>query len=317
MSNTSKEQVFVTGGAGFIGSNLTAYLLEQGYQVTIYDNLVLGQLKFIEPFLGDTCRFIEADLRDLERIKKEIAGHDLVFHLAANSDISYGATHTDVDLQNGTLATYNLLEAMRLNDIKRMVFASTSAIYGVADILPTPENYGPLHPISLYGASKLACEGLVSAFAHNFEMQAWIYRFANIIGHNGTHGALVDFIRKLRQTPDRLPILGDGRQAKPYIHVTDCISAMYYGFRHAREEVNCFNLAVAGATSVTKIAEIVIEEMGLENVKFEYSGGAQGWRGDVPQVELDPGKLRTLGWEARYTTDEAVRQAAKELQQQL
>ena len=220
------ESVFLTGGAGFIGSNLAAFLLEQGYRVTIYDNLVLGKREFIEPLLGDDCRFIEADLLDLERVKGEMAGHDLVFHLAANSDISYGAEFTDVDLKNGTLATYHVLEAMRVNEIKRIVFASTSAVYGVAETLPTPEDYGPLYPISLYGASKLACEGLITAFAHNFGQQAWIYRFANIIGRNGTHGALVDFIRRPRKTPDRLQILGDGRQAKPYIHVSDCVGAM-------------------------------------------------------------------------------------------
>ena len=317
MSDTHREKVFVTGGAGFIGSNLTPFLLEQGYRVTVYDNLVLGRREFIEPFLGADCSFVEADLLDRERLIQELSGHDLVFHLAANSDISYGATHTDVDLRNGTLATYNLLEAMRLHEIKRIVFASSSAIYGVADILPTPEHYGPLHPISLYGASKLACEGLVTAFAHNFGMQAWIYRFANIIGRNGTHGALVDFIRKLRQTPDHLQILGDGQQAKPYIHVSDCVSAMYFGYKHAGDEVNCYNLAVEGGTTVTRIAELVVEEMGLQEVQFEYTGGSQGWRGDVPQVRLDPSRLKKLGWQAGYTTDEAVRQAARELQQQL
>jgi UDP-glucose 4-epimerase len=310
-------KAFVTGGAGFIGSNLVEALLEKGYEITIYDNLSLGREEFVAPLLGSRCRLVTADLLDAEKLQREIRDHDVVFHLAANSDISYGAKYTDVDLKNGTLATYNVLEAMRLAEIRELVFASTSAVYGVAQVLPTPENYGPLFPISLYGASKLAGEGLITAFAHNFGIRVWMYRFANIIGRHGTHGALVDFIRKLRNNPRELEILGDGRQAKPYIHVSDCVEAILYGYGQAREEVNCYNLAVGGATSVRRIAEIVVEEMKLENVAFRFTGGEQGWRGDVPQVRLDPARLSALGWDARYSSDEAVRLAVQELLEEL
>lgn len=310
-------KIFITGGAGFIPSNLAERLVTEGHEVTCYDNLSLGRREFLDDLVrGGRCRFVEADLLDLERVKAEMAGHDQVWHLAANSDISHGATHTDWDLRQGTVVTWNVLEAMRLNGLREMVFSSTSAIYGEATVLPTPESYGPLHPISLYGASKLACEGLITAFCHNFGMRAWIYRFANIVGRNGTHGALVDFIRRLRQDPTRLRILGDGRQAKPYINVTDCVDAMLHGYRHGTGEVNCWNLSCAGATPVDTIARIVLEEMGLPGAALEHTGGAQGWKGDVPQVRLDPARMIALGWEPRHDSDGAVRQAVRDLLRQ-
>lgn len=310
-------RVFITGGAGFIPSNLAARLVGEGHEVTCYDNLSLGRREFLEPlFATGRCRLVEADLLDLERVKAELAGHELVFHLAANSDISHGALHTDWDLHQGTVVTWNVLEAMRLTGVGQIVFSSTSAIYGEASVLPTPENYGPLQPISLYGASKLACEGLVTAFCHNFGLRAWIFRFANIVGHNGTHGALVDFIRRLRQDPGRLRILGDGRQAKPYIHVSDCVDALLYGQRTGRGAVHCWNLSCEGATSVDTIASIILEEMGLRDTVLEHTGGSQGWKGDVAQVRLDPTLIRELGWTPRFDSDGAVRQAVRDLLKQ-
>ncbi len=307
-------KVFITGGAGFIPSNLAERLVGNGHRVTAFDNLSLGRREFLEPLIDQgACTFIEADLLDREGLQLAMQGHDAVFHMAANSDISHGARHTDWDLKQGTQVTWNVLESMRLLGIQKIVFASTSAIYGEATVLPTPEDYGPLHPISLYGASKLACEGLITAFCHNFGLQSWIYRFANIVGRNGTHGALVDFIRRLRRDPGRLRVLGDGRQAKPYIEVGECVDAMLYGFEHGDEEVNCFNLACDGATSVTRIAEILLEEMGLEGAVLEYTGGARGWQGDVAQVRLDPARMNRLGWRAGLNSDEAVRRAAREL----
>lgn len=307
-------KVLVTGGAGFIGSSMVDKLLNEGYSVVVYDNLILGKREFLAPYANNpNFIFVEADLLNMPRLKEVMQGVDLVIHLAANSDISYGAKYTDVDLNNGTIATYNVLEAMRNCGVKQIIFASSSAVYGETNgTFNIPEDYGPLLPISLYGASKLACEGLISAFSHNFGIKAWIYRFANIVGINGTHGAIVDFIAKLRKDNTKLEILGDGKQAKPYLHVSDCIDGMIYGYRHSCDEVNFFNLGVEGASSVTRIAEIVREEMSLYPTEFIYTGGKRGWIGDVPQVRFNINKLTGLGWSARYSSDEAVRLAVRE-----
>jgi UDP-glucose 4-epimerase len=304
---------FITGGAGFIGSNLTSELLKLG-EVTVYDNLSLGKKEFIAPFLkNNKLKFIEADLLNFDLLKDKIANHDVVFHLAANSDISKGAKYTDIDLKNGTLATYNVLEAMRINKIKKLVFSSSSAIYGEATQIPTKEDYGPLLPISLYGASKLACEGLISAFCRNYDMQSWIFRFANIIGKNSTHGVIFDFIKKLEKNPKELEILGNGKQSKPYLEVNDCISGMLYALEHTKEQVNYYNLGCRDFATVDDIAELIIEEKKLDNVKIRYTGGKIGWTGDVPKVLLDVSKMKNIGWSSKFDSKEAVRVAVKEL----
>ena len=219
---------------------------------------------------------------------------------------------SDLDLRLGTIATYNVLEAMRRSDIRKIVFSSSSVIYGEPSIVPTPENYGPLLPISLYGASKLACEGLISAFCHNFDFQAWIFRFANVCGRHGTHGVIVDFIRKLERNVHRLEILGDGEQSKPYLHVSECVDGILFGWRKAESQLNCFNLGCSGGTRVVHIAEMLLKALNLHDAKIVCTGGARGWIGDVPQVRLDCAKLETLGWKARMTSDEAVRLATVE-----
>jgi UDP-glucose 4-epimerase len=312
------KKIFITGGAGFVGSNLCGFLLGKGHGVTVYDNLLLGRREFLEDFEEDRrFRFVEADLLNREKLLQEISGHDLVMHMAANSDISRGASHTDVDLKLGTIATYNVLEAMRLSGITEIVFASTSAVYGdEPTVVPTPEDYGPLFPISFYGASKLACEGLISAFAHNYGVRGWIFRFANIVGRNGTHGAAFDFVMRLIEDQSALKVLGDGRQAKPYLHVTDCVEGMWTGYENGGEDLNYFNLAVEGSTNVRYIAERVVREMGCEDTRIEYTGGERGWRGDVPQVQLDGTKLARLGWKASRSSDEAVDLGVKELVEQ-
>jgi UDP-glucose 4-epimerase len=202
---------------------------------------------------------------------------------------------------------------MRWYNIKKIVFASSSTVYGETLGYPIPEDYGPLQPISLYGASKLASEGMISAFCHLFQMQAWIFRFANVVGPRATHGVIFDFIAKLRQNPRELEILGDGTQAKPYIHVGDCVEGMLYGFQHAQDQVNIFNLASRDVTSVADIGHMLIQEKGLAKVKIKYTGGERGWPGDVPQVRLDTSRMEKLGWKPKYTSDEAVRRAIKEL----
>lgn len=318
MKPLAPKGAFVTGGAGFIGSALAGELLDRGWRVTVFDNLSLGRMEFIEGCLGNPAfTFVKADLLDIETLKREIVGHDVVFHMSANSDISYGTKYTDIDLKQGTVATYNLLEAMRLSGTREIIFASTSAIYGETTMVPTPEGCGPLIPISLYGASKLACEGLISAFCHNYDFNAWIFRFGNIVGFNGTHGVIVDFIRKLIRNPRELEILGDGRQAKPYLYVTECVDGMLYGYEHSSETVNVNNLACEGATDVRRIAAEVISAMGLDDVELKFTGGERGWTGDVPQVRLDVSKLKRLGWEAGYDSDGAVKKAVDDLLKQM
>jgi len=313
MSNSALTRYFITGGAGFIGSHLVDRLASSG-EVTVYDNLSSGKKEFIRHHLNSgNFHFIEADLLDLDALNKAIANHDVVFHLAANPDVRAGLTDTRLDLEQGTLTTYNLLEAMRLNEIGKIVFASSSTVYGEAGIKPVSEDYGPLLPISLYGAGKLACEGLISAFCHLFDMQAWIFRFANVVGARASHGVIFDFINKLKQNPEELEILGDGTQEKPYLYIDDCIDGILFGFEHSQERVNVLNLGSDSSTNVAAIANMLVEAMGLSNVKFSYTGGNRGWRGDIPQVRFDITKIRNLGWKPRYSSDEAVRRAMRDI----
>jgi UDP-glucose 4-epimerase len=310
-------RIFVTGGAGFVGSNLVERLIAEGHSVTAYDNLSTGSRFFLQSCgarLG--FRFIEADLLDLATLCQAIAGHDTVFHLAANSDITASRLQTDLDLRLGTIATYNVLEAMRRADIRKIVFSSSSVVYGEPSIVPTPEVYGPLLPISLYGASKLACEGLISAFCHNFDFQAWIFRFANVCGRHGTHGVIVDFIRKLEMNSRRLEILGDGEQSKPYLHVSECVDGILFGWQKAEAQLNYFNLGCEGGTKVAHIAKLLVEALNLHDVKIICTGGARGWIGDVPQVRLDCRKLKALGWTAKMPSEEAVKLSTEELVQE-
>jgi UDP-glucose 4-epimerase len=312
------KKVLITGGAGFIGSNLVDFLMKKDCKVVVYDNLSSGNKKFVAFHLGNpNFKLIVGDLLNKKLLEKSINGCDIVFHLAANPDISYGTKHTDVDLKQGTIATYNLLEAMKKKGLEKIVFSSTSAVYGEAKVTPISENYGPLFPISFYGASKLACEGLISAFCQNYNMQAWIFRFANIVGENGTHGAAFDFIKKLRKNPKVLEILGDGQQSKPYLYVKECVEGILYGVKNSDKKLNYFNLSCLGATKAKTIADIVVKEMGLKSVDYRYTGGKRGWLGDVPQVRLNPKKINKLGWKAKLTSDQAVKIGVRALLKQI
>ncbi len=307
-------KIFVTGGAGFIGSHLIDRLVAKGNQVTVFDNLSSGRLEFIQQHNDkDTFRFIKADLLDLDEVQNALADHEVVFHLAANPEARWGIENTELDLKQETIATYNVLEAMRVNAVKKIVFASSGTIYGETPVIPLPEDYGPVLPISLYGAGKLASEGLISAFCHTFDIKAWIFRFANIVGKRVTHGVISDFIQKLRQTPSELKILGDGSQCKPYLHVDDCIEGILFGFRNSHDKLNVFNIGCASATGVNTIARMLVEEMKLSGVRFRYTGGDRGWPGDVPQVRFNVERMNTLGWKAKHTSDEAVRKAIREI----
>lgn len=320
-------KILITGGAGFIGSSLVNYLaqetvinLKQIKKIVVIDNLSLGKKEFIQQAINSGfVDFYKQDLLDKEATLRVFKKYkfDLVFHLSASSDIYYGSKQTDWDLKQGTLVTYNILECMRQTQVKAIVFASTSAIYGEASKVSIAEDYGPLLPISLYGASKLACEGLISAFCHNFDLQAWVFRFGNIVGKNSTHGVLVDFIHKLKNDPTRLEVLGDGRQTKPYLHIKDCIKGIITGLTQANEQINFFNLAPSNTSSVADIAKVLIQGLNLQNTKIYYQKGSRGWKGDVAQVRLDCSKLIDLGWQATLTSDQAVTISVEELIKQL
>ena len=304
---------FVTGGAGFIGSHLVDKLIEKGHIVTVFDDLSSGKTEFIKHHLeNDNFTFVEADLVDSEIVSKEIKDHDVVFHIAANPDVRLGPKKPDI-AKKDILATYNLLDAMRKQDVKKIVFSSSSVIYGETPPFPLPEDYGPLLPISVYGAAKLAAEGLISSFCHTFDMNCWIYRFANVVGERGTHGVIVDFINKLRKNPNEIEILGDGKQKKPYLDVKDTVDGMFFGFEHSNEQINLFNLGCDTTTEVTRIAELVVEEMGLQNVTFKYTGGKRGWKGDVPQFQFNVEKIGKLGWKAKYSSDEVIKKAIRDV----
>ena len=306
-------RVFVTGGAGFIGSHLVDALMGKGYVVTVYDNLSSGRMDFIEHHIGKkNFSFIEADLLDQKKLRECLEGYDVVFHLAANPDVRLGVEKPDVAKQD-IIATYNLLDVMRLKNVKRIVFSSSSTVYGETPPISLSEDYGPLLPISVYGAAKLASEGLISSFCHTFDMQAWIFRFANVVGLRCTHGVIFDFINKLRKNPEELEILGDGRQRKSYLYVSDCVDGMLFGFENAKDQINLFNLGSDGATEVNRIAEMVVDEMKLGDVRFKYTGGERGWKGDVPRFQFDISKIKKLGWMPRYDSDDAVRMAINDL----
>ncbi|MFA4820524.1 MAG: NAD-dependent epimerase/dehydratase family protein [Candidatus Aenigmatarchaeota archaeon] len=309
--------VVVTGGAGCIGSELVKELLKN-HKVTVLDNLSSGKNEHIQEFTTNSdFHFVEGDLLNREVLEEATKGKDMVFHLAANPDIKFiPGERTDKDLQQNTIATYNVLDAMQKNNVKKIAFSSSSVVYGKASKMPTPEDYGPLKPTSLYGASKVACEGLISAYCHMFDMQAWIFRFANIVGDKSRkkgRTVISDFIFKLKENPKELEILGDGNQSKSYMLVDDCVAGMLFAIEHASDKVNIFNLSTTDSITVDKIAEIVIKEMQLKNVKLKYTGSAGGWPGDITNFLLDVSKLKRLGWATKYSSEEAVRMAARRM----
>jgi len=304
---------FVTGGAGFVGSFLVEKLLARRHHVTVYDNLSSGKYEFIRHHTEKhNFKFIKSDLLDSKKLKAAVRGADFVFHLAANPDIRHGIKFTDTDLKQNTLVTFNVLEAMRSARISKIAFSSSSVVYGEARKLPIPEDYGPLVPISLYGASKLACEGLVSAYCGTFGFQGWIFRFANVVGPRMTHGIICDLTEKLRRDKKKLKVLGDGRQKKSYLYVTDCIDAILLAIRKSKENVNIFNFGSGDWIRVSEIAKTLLRLAGLKETKIVYTGGERGWPGDVPRFLLDVGKLSRLGWKARYNSKEAVKKAIEE-----
>ncbi len=304
---------FVTGGAGFIGANLVAHLLEDsGAEVTVFDNFSTGRREHLAPWAGDgRLRVVEGDVGDVERLAAEMEGHERVFHLAANSDIARAAREPQIDFWNGTALTHSVLEAMRRVGTGWIFFTSGSGVYGDVEPVPVPEEYPRMIPISTYGASKLASEALISAYCHMFGLRGTVCRFANIVGPHQTHGVAYDFIRRLRKDPRRLLIYGDGRQSKPYLHVEDVLRAFDLLAERQEKDYDVFNVGSQDHLTVNEIAGIVVERMGLEGVAYEYTGGARGWKADVPVYRLDTDKIRGLGWKNARNSREAVTAAVE------
>ncbi len=297
-----KKRILITGSAGFIGNHIAKKLSEK-YETIGIDNFSNGKLKNIPT--------INADLF-FDNCEQHFAGIDTVFHFAANPDVKLGATDTKVHIEQNIIVTHNVLEAMRKNGVKKIVFASSSTVYGNAAKMPTPEDYAPMNPVSLYGASKLSCEALISAYCNLFGMQAWIFRLANIIGKESDHGIIPDFIKKLNANPKSLEILGNGKQNKSYLHIDDCVNGIITGFEKSKSNLNIFNLGSDSQASVVEIADTVCNEMGV-SPKYIFSGGKEGWLGDVPVMILDSSKLKSYGWKPQYSSKEAVKKTASDI----
>lgn len=305
----------VVGGAGFIGSHLCEALLAAGDTVVCVDDFSLGRRENLTAIAGQPqFRIIETDAADHEALLAVFQEEqpEQVFHLAANSDIQASAKHPAVEYKNTYTTTYQVLSCMRETGVKRLFFASTSAVYGDKRDEILKEDTPNLAPISYYGAAKLGSEALIHAFSYMNDFAALVFRFPNVIGPHLTHGVIFDFIHRLRENPKALTILGDGRQTKPYIYVKDLVAAILQ-FRDAPQGVTLYNLGVEGATSVTRIAEIIVEEMGIRDVAFSYTGGEGGWKGDVPRFCYDLSKIHAAGWQARLSSDEAVRRTVQEV----
>jgi UDP-glucose 4-epimerase len=305
-------KVLITGGAGFIGSRLAGRLLDRGDTVFVVDDLSLGTRENVAPYASNprfALRVMDVCAGDFPAVVRE-AAPERVYHLAANSDIPAGLARTRTDLDKTFLTTFAVLDAMKLQGCRELVFASTSAIYGEADG-DLREDHGPLKPISLYGAAKLASEGYVSAYCALFGIRAWVYRFPNVIGPNLTHGVIYDFVRRMAKDPGKLEVLGNGSQTKPYLHVDDLLDAILLGAQHPAQPVATYNVAGEGLTSVREIAETVREEMGLADAKLVYGTSDRGWPGDVPRFAYDTARIRALGWKPTLSSTEAVRAAVR------
>ena len=308
------KSVFVSGGAGFIGSHLTRRLLGDGAigRIVIYDNFSSGTRRHLAEITGDPrLTIVEGDLKELAKLTAAMAGSDTVFHLAANPDIAKAVTQPDIDFWEGTYLAQNVLEAIRVNGVHRLLYMSGSGVYGENARVAFAEDYGPCLPISTYGASKLACEALICAYCHMFGLTARVFRFANVVGPRQTHGVGYDFVRRLKADPTRLRILGDGSQSKSYIHVEDILAAVFLADQRAAGCYDLFNVATDDYITVLEIAELAaqVSRLAPGSVRHEFTGGDRGWKGDVPIVRFDCEKIKSLGWRCGRTSAEAVRDA--------
>ena len=297
---------FITGAAGFIGSNLTDRLLAEGHEVTGYDNLSTGQSRFLEEARkSDKFTLVENDTLNLPEMTRAMQGSDVVVHLAANADVRFGTDHPRRDLEQNTLATFNVLEAMRANNIKRIVFSSTGSVYGEATVIPTPEDAPFPVQTSLYAASKLACEGLIQAYCEGFGFEGYIFRFVSILGERYSHGHVFDFYKKLLHDPSKLEVLGDGHQRKSYLYIQDCIDAILLTLDQCHNKVNIYNLGTDEFCEVNDSIGYICDKLGC-SPELIYTGGQRGWIGDNPFIYLDTSKIRKLGWEPKISIREGI-----------
>lgn len=306
------ENVFISGGAGFIGSHLTRRLLGQPTlrRLVIFDNFSSGQESYLAGVLDDPrLEIVRGDLKDVQAVTAAMRGCDTVFHLAANPDIAKAVTQPDIDFWEGTYLAQNVVEAMRVNNVRRILYTSGSGVYGENAPVAFTESYGPCFPISTYGASKLACEALISAYCHMFGMEGRAFRFANVVGPRQTHGVGYDFVRRLKADPACLRILGDGSQSKSYIHVEDVLAAIWKAAEKSDAKFDVFNVATDDYITVREIADLAVEVSGLTagSVRYDFTGGDRGWKGDVPIVRFDVGKIKALGWRAARSASAALR----------
>ena len=309
---------FIVGGAGFIGGHFVDFLMADPNTktVTIYDNFSSGREWHFAAHTADPrFRVVRGEVGNLDTLTAAMGGHDVVIHLASNPDIARAATEPDIDFWQGTLLTSNVVEAMRRSGARRILYASGSGVYGDLGTVEAGENFGPLIPVSTYGASKLAGETLISSYCYMFEMTGCIFRFGNVVGPRQTHGVGFDFVRRLLKDGSRLPILGDGTQSKSYVHVSDVVRAVMCAHRNTVKPFEAYNVATGDYISVSEIAAIAVECVGLPpgSVQFEYSGGSRGWKGDVPVVRINTDRIRSLGWTNTWSSGEALRKAMMEL----
>ncbi len=314
------ENYFVIGGAGFIGSHIVKRLLdeEKDAKVTIYDNFSSGTKEHLGDLSdSDRLKVIKADIKDIDDLVEAMQDSDFVYSVASNPDIARAVREPDIDFWEGTYLINNVVEAMRRTGTQNLIYASGSGVYGDVGETVTDEDFSPMLPNSTYGASKLACEALICAYCHMFDMKGAAFRFANVVGDHQTHGVGYDFLRKLKANPNELPILGDGTQSKSYIHVDDIVDALRTVEKKGINGFEYYNVATLDHLTVTEIAEMAVEIMGLSEVEFKYSGGDRGWKGDVPKVRMDSKKLRKSGWENKYTSKEAMRRSLKSMKDEI
>ena len=301
------KKVVVTGAAGFIGSNLVDSLLNQGIEVLGIDNFSTGKMEFLSEALNHPkFTLLREDLYFGQSLSNAFVGMDAVFHLAANADVRFGPDHPARDLEQNTIATHKVLEAVRIAGVKKFIFSSTGSVYGEAEVVPTPENAPFPIQTSLYGASKLACEGLIAAYAESFGIQTWIFRFVSILGPRYTHGHVYDFYQQLMKDPKNLTVLGNGHQKKSYLHVSDCVSAIHISLEKSSKSVNVINLGVDGYCEVRDSIGWITSEMGV-NPEITYGKESKGWIGDNPLIHLDTKRILSMGWAPKYSIEEAVR----------
>jgi UDP-glucose 4-epimerase len=299
-------RAFITGGAGFIGSNLADRLLKDGQEVVVFDNFSTGQLRFIEHNLKDQAyELIEGDVLDKTKLVQSMRDCDIVFHFQANADVRGGMANTLIDFEQNIQATHNVLEGMKINDIKKIAFASSATVYGDPEVIPTPENISP-RQTSLYGASKYSAEALIQAYCEYFDITSWIFRFVSFMGPRYTHGVIFDFMKKLKMDPAQLYMLGDGSQRKSYLHVYDGIEAILRAIEKSSDKINIFNLGNRDWINVIDLANLVCDQLKLADVRYSFSGGIRGWKGDTPFVHLDISKITALGWEPKHSIRDTI-----------